>query len=508
MISLVKMVDLPLITLDITLAELYRKASPSNAHKKVAQVLCGVNSSLDLSDDFPRNVKYLYQDTLFNSLSKRELTDQNHELQRSLAMKYLSLIPQRDAFISGDTVVVLFNVDQSPEQIEHDRQEAQRTIQILNPKQQPSLVLCPGPGKIPMKENGIDMVACKLVLDQLGDYPMVCELEKHWYINSKEALASSGLPMPKCEIIEVVGYSQEAETCCSHCLEGDTFFIPSDCSGSRAKWLNEQKDRLLGRLLSRSLPFVLRNQQTFGGAGTYVVTNEEERSKLVQDFSSGLLRKLYSQVTAQNYRLKPGTILLSDLVSDPIGDYGLTFFVTENGGAIFLAVSEQLIAEHRAWIGSTINYKRQQQLEEKFRPIMHKIVAWLHSHGYYGPAGADILETERKPVNGEPVSTKLHIADLNIRTSGSLCLPLLRGHFESRGLTWGSSFSITVQSTRDNFIREWKEQFESGRMCILSWYEDKNTGVSIADVALGSENEQRLQEEMQRVREATDDVTF
>ena len=81
------MVTLPTITLDTTFAELYRKASPRNAHKKIGQVLCGTNSGMSLSDDFPRNVKYLYQDTPFNSLSKKELTDQNRELQRSLAME-------------------------------------------------------------------------------------------------------------------------------------------------------------------------------------------------------------------------------------------------------------------------------------------------------------------------------------------------------------------------------------------------------------------------------------
>ncbi len=101
---------LPVVKLDTTISDLYRRTSPQNATKTIGQVLCGVNSGLALSAHFPRNAKFLYQDSPFTSLHPRELTSKNRPLQRSLAMKYLGLIPQRDAFISGATPVVFFNV--------------------------------------------------------------------------------------------------------------------------------------------------------------------------------------------------------------------------------------------------------------------------------------------------------------------------------------------------------------------------------------------------------------
>ena len=57
-------------------------------------------------------------------------------------------------------------------------------------------------------------------------------------------------------------------------------------------------------------------------------------------------------------------------------------------------------------------------------------------------------------------------------------------------------------------MREWEGEFEEGRMCILSWYEDRKEGVSIADVAVGGEDEETLRGIMNKVREASDDVTF
>ncbi|OLN85235.1 hypothetical protein CCHL11_04389 [Colletotrichum chlorophyti] len=529
------MPDLPTITLDTTLADLYRRASPKNAHKRIAQILCGINSGSELSANVPRNAKYLYQDSPFNTVPKEGSNGASgdKEQQQELAVKYLSLIPQRDAFISGDTAVVLFNIDETDKQKAHDRREAERTISVLAKGQRPDLIFCPGPSRIPIKEAGIDLIAYKLVLDGLEDYDLIVPPETHWFLNSKAALAQSGLPTPKSKIVEIDGLAGEARLCCTSC-SGDVaeFVIPQACTGSRGEWLERQSEKIYADLKAHPLPFVLKNQQTFGGAGTYIVSTEEEREKVVKDFRDGILRKLLSSVTESNVHLRPAALILSDLVRDPIGDYGLTFFVTDDGSdPIFLAASEQMIDDDKAWIGSTINYARQDQLKEKFGPLVRKIAEWLRSHDYVGPAGADVLETapsKSKPAtnghktnghgtNGHAVNgnasaeedfSNFHIVDLNIRTSGSMCLPLLKGHFTSRGLWSGSSFSISSKQGREEFIESFRYDFEAGRMCIISWYEDPDTGVSLADVAVGAEDQKGLRKAMKRVRDATEGVTF
>lgn len=139
---------------------------------------------------------------------------------------------------------------------------------------------------------------------------------------------------------------------------------------------------------------------------------------------------------------------------------------------------------------------------------MHEIAAWLHKYGYFGPIGADILETAPVDTESTDSTANFYIVDLNVRMSGSICLPLLRSHFRKRGFSCGSSFGITVKATRDEFIKQWQKEFESGRMCILSWYEDKSAGSSIADVDVGGEDEGQLQEEMKRIRDTTDGVMF
>ncbi|KAK1722705.1 solid-state culture-specific ATP-grasp domain-containing protein [Colletotrichum acutatum] len=500
------MIELPSITLDTTLTDLYRRANPQNADKRIAQVLCLINSGSELNPNVPRNAKYLYQDSPFNAVpqdpssSRLPGDDGGRQQQRALAVKYLSLIPQRDAFISGNTAVVLFHTMNSKKRNLHDIRETEKTLSVLSKTQRPDLIFCPGPSEIPIKEAGIDLIACKL-------------FSTGW----NHTTTSSSRPRHTGSSIPRLG---------SH----DQAFLPREQTfSSRGRWLKEQSDKIYADLESHPLPFVLKNQQTLGGAGTYIINTEDKRQKLVQDFRNGVLRKLLSSVTESNAHLQPGPLIVSDVIEDPLENYGLTFFVTDDGSEpVFLAVSEQMTDGDNAWIGSTINYRRQEQLEKKFGLLVKRVATWLRGYGYIGPAGADVLETTSSTavysktngvengasstisnsVNGGPDFSNFHIVDLNVRTSGSMCLPLLRTHFTTRGLWSASSFSISYKKSRDDFIESFQNEFETGRMCVLSWYDDPDTGYSLADVAVGAEDVDGLRTAMKRVRDLTEEVTF
>ncbi|KAJ9136950.1 Solid-state culture specific [Coniochaeta hoffmannii] len=510
-------VKLPTITLDTTLADLYARATPKAASSRIGFVFTGVNSALDLTDSFPRNDKFLYQDSPFNTLPTKKLVrTTSASLQHSLATKYLSLIAQRDAFIAGpasSAAVICFPVDAADP--EHSRREAEATISVLDPSQRPELVFCPGPAYIPpLSELNVDRIACKVVLDGLEGLPLTVPLETTWYLNSKAALADSKLPTPRMDVVEVSGFCAEASECCEVCVKDGAgeHFVPVGCSGARGKWIKAEEKRILDAVRRKPVPFVLKNQQTFGGAGTWVVNSEEDKTDLLETLSGadGVLRKMLARVTQPNHHLKPATIIISDMVKDPIGDYGITFFVTDKGDAIFLGASEQMTDSNNSWIGSTIKYTHQDALREQFDPLVRRTAAWLAEKGYYGPAGMDVLESgtpgQTDSHTGE--ETAYHIVDLNVRTSGSMCLPVMRGHFTKLGLNCASSFSLTVKGSREEFIEISREDFESGRMCILSWYHDLRTNKSIGDVVIGGSDEADLQKRMKRVRDLTEEVVF
>ena len=500
-------VNLPIIRLDKTLADLYKQHCPSLSNKRIGHIFCGTTCAASLSPEFPRNRKYIYQDGAFNDAGRAAKT--HAEVQRILAPKYLSLVPQRDAIVAGDAAVLFFYSGRERAEREHDEAETYRTLAMLDDRQKPEVVFCPGPSDVGtvMEARKIEYVSSKLVVDgvvESAGSKMLVGPDLLWYLNSKEALARSGLPTPKATIVDVQGHCPFASNCCETCVEAaktGEILVPEACTGPRKRWIGEQSIRILSAVEQQTLPFVFKNQQTFGGAGTYVITKGPERNQLIAELTyGGILRRMLSFVTSENEYLRPGTVLLTDMIENPVADYGITFFVAESGSAAFLAASEQMIdRENAAWIGSNISYSHQAALQDKFGLLIGKIGRWLHQQGYIGPAGVDILET----LNGD-----FQIVDLNVRTSGSLSLPLLRTHFTSRGFFSASSVSITAQKSRDEFCEQWRAELEAGQLCILAWYEDHHAGKSYGDVVVGAKDEKELETMLEKVREVSEQVTF
>ncbi|KAI0404392.1 hypothetical protein F4802DRAFT_598092 [Xylaria palmicola] len=510
--------DLPTIILDTTLTDLYRRASPKIADKHIAQVMCPVNSAIQLTRDIPRNVKYLYQDSAFNESSREDgILDLSTQTKRELAISYVALAPQRDAFLSGDSTVVLFELGDGDAQRSHNQDEARKTMSVLPDKQQLNLVFCSGLSDILVEEENIDLMAYKLSADGLEGYDLLTPLETSWITNAKGALAESGLLIPKCDVIEIEGLACETKLCCDVCRgQLDSFLIPINCAGQRGRWYCDQSARIYQQLLARPLPFVFKNQQAYGGAGTYLIRDEQDRENLVGDLRNGILRRMLSYVTESNRHLQSAAIILSELIENPTTTWGLSFFVTEHE-PIFLAVTELILLEGRYYIGSVVHYDRQDELKRKFQILVEDISSWLRGCGYIGPVGVDVLETSKPAQNPQTRTgadgeirehSKFHILDINARTSGQLCLPLLRSHFTGHGLDCAATFFLRVLKRREEFIAMFEDEFKIGKICILSWYDDPESDVSFGNVVVGSKDIDELMRDMKRIRDVSQEVTF
>lgn len=188
------MQELPLVTLDTTLAELYTRTSSKNTKDQMALVLSAANSVVAPSSQYARNTKYLYQDSTFSSTPVDVDSEQINEIQRDVAVKYLSLVPQHDAFAAGNMAVILFDLDSPGGGTPRSRNEAEKTISSLTTSQRPTLLFFPGPKHILMRENKIDFLIPKMALDELEGFPLAVNLDTLYFLNSKAALCTSGLP--------------------------------------------------------------------------------------------------------------------------------------------------------------------------------------------------------------------------------------------------------------------------------------------------------------------------
>lgn len=185
---------MPQIKLDTTLKEFYDRDSSYGPPGQIAMVLCVTTSEIGLTSKLVRNSKYLYQDSIFSSTSMHVSSEEQERLRHAAAIKYLSLIPQRDAFAAGNMSVILFDPYGSDEPTARGKEEAEKTMSIIVEEQRPNMLFFAGPGEISMEANGIDLLVPKVILDQIEGFPLAIDLDTHYHINTKPAICTSGLP--------------------------------------------------------------------------------------------------------------------------------------------------------------------------------------------------------------------------------------------------------------------------------------------------------------------------
>ena len=188
------MPELPQVTLDTTLAELYNRDGPVDNDDQLALLLCAANSEVAPTSKLARNTKFLYQDSTFSNTPDKIAPQKQEEIEKSVAVKYLSLVPQHDAFAAGNMPVILFDSDSSEKAVDHSKEEAERTMSSLTASQRPKLLFFSDPTQISMKEHGISRLATKMEFDDVEGLPLALDLDTHYFLNSKAALSSSGLP--------------------------------------------------------------------------------------------------------------------------------------------------------------------------------------------------------------------------------------------------------------------------------------------------------------------------
>lgn len=89
-----------------------------------------------------------------------------------------------------------------------------------------------------------------------------------------------------------------------------------------------------------------------------------------------------------------------------------------------------------------------------------------------------------------------------------MSLPLLKGHFTTRGLTCASFCTISTFKTRDAFIEQWKRDFIIGSLIILSCYETSESKMSMRSIIIGAVDRLGLESKIEKLRRCTDEVKF
>lgn len=423
---------LPLIELDTTLAELY--ALDGGDAREIVLVIAVPPPGGPVAASLPPNSMFPYQAPNYPKLG-----------DDVYAHICLGTAAQHHGFVAGPLPVHLFDLDKSTYEslvalafnsVPGHRLDAERVYSQLVPGQRPRLSFISDPAHF--KTAPGEKVVTYTPLDCCEPYETVVDQAVHYELLSKRSLAVAGLPTPPTEVVE--------------CRLG--------VADVEDPWLvDEEAKRLVAAVRDRALPFVLKFPQSLAGQGVFVLKDEPDRARCLEVLENEVLSMIRT-LTAKSARLRPVSLILQDLL--PGTAVAHSFFVTKTGRAVFVGCCEQVINTFGNWNGAAIDYQRQAELQALYAPTMDQIAAYVHSQGFYGPLGVDIM------VDG---SGSQFVIDLNVRLTGSYVLGLLRGHFsERRGLHHASLLTpIAFRGDRAHFEEQFAAELTEGRIVIAGW---------------------------------------
>lgn len=300
--------------------------------------------------------------------------------------------------------------------------------------------------------NGDKIVRWGFALDFAEKVPSVLHPEQMYKLNSKRWLAECSLKSANDRIIDCEAHCSEHKT-----TSGLWYFVStcSECSSA----VDSEIGRVRQILSDRKAPFVLKLTQCLGSVGTSLVKDEDEKVELIEYISS-VLREGLPRITQDNAHIHPTSLVVSDFI--PGETAALNFYVRRDGSVRFCGACHQLST--RGGDGgrqqTALTWSEQDKLEKKYREVLQRIGSVLHDEGYYGPAGADVMQHPDDPTK--------YVIDLNVRTATSLVLGLLRGHCEQRGFDASLVFEcLILKIPRDELEKRFEVEFEQGRIILL-----------------------------------------
>ncbi|KAF2268082.1 hypothetical protein CC78DRAFT_576631 [Lojkania enalia] len=455
--------QIPLVQLDRTLYDLY--SIDGGDPNEVAHVLALAPPNGSASSSLPENLKYTFQSPMAPNLDNG-----------IFARICLGNGSQNHAFMAGPIQLYLFDIDPP----EHDvingtvesppahHTDAQRNYNALVSSQRPRLSFIQNPNRF--KPNKGVKASPYPPLDFLDNHPTVVSQDAHYRLMSKRDLALSGLPTPKTQVIE--GRLSPTEALDDTLVEAEA-------------------QRIIQAVRDRSTPFVIKFPQSLAGQGVFVVRDEATKANRIRLLELEVPRMI-RRLTPDNAHLQPVSLLLQDCVDGDTRNQSI--FVTRSGRAEFVSTAEQFLDAEGIWRASILDYKRQGELEQMYRGVIDKVAAYVHSKGFYGPMGCDVM-TDSKG--------NQYVVDLNVRLTGDYMMGPLRGHFYARrGLRY--SYLITplaVLGNRDRFEQRFEKELTEGRMVIVGWARGKKGKheYSICSVVIGGKDHEHVLELADRV---------
>jgi hypothetical protein len=444
------------IVLEDTLADFFSVEANRNGTKLPQKIFIAYNpiSEVDQAAQLPRSTKYCIQQwRVFGAGDFSPITN-------------LILMPQRMAWIMGNIPVIFFKDETNS--FSSTEKDLALTISAIDPYSRFLPRFCTSLKQVQITV-GNSLIIPFLPFDGLDHLPHYTDPETHYSLLSKRTLALSGLPTPPTKILD--------------------FSKPE--MGWNDATLNKAVMQAITAIRTYPIPFVLKSNSSGGSKGVYFVRTVSDQVDLETNLRPTLVTELL-RLDTDNSHLHPCSLIISDLLQS--NALSINFYVRGDGQGQFSSCCEQYFSESGHWLGGIVKYSAQPKFAVSYRDIIQKTAEFLHSHGYHGPAGIDVMTDD----------TGRHlVVDLNPRPTGSFILGCLRAHFVDK-LNMNEACVLPFMEfsdTRSNFTVAFKNELENCQIIVLAWWSNPEALQSYTCLAIGGRDKISMKKLSKRIEE-------
>lgn len=226
-------------------------------------------------------------------------------------------------------------------------------------------------------------------------------------------------------------------------------------------------------------PCILKLSHGYAGLGNYFVRNQDDLAKAKADIAA---------------HWPDAPIVINELLTDIIGDYGVQFYLDTQGVMTWLGFTQQVFSETGRWTGGIFNADIQEQFYDEFHTIAEPVARYLHENGYFGVVGIDILQTKR---NG------FFLVDLNPRLTGITPFLMMSRLFIADGYSHGLyATSVEITGRMSDVIAK-AEAMSQSRVLVLSAYEAPGSNTIKCHLSISGTSLQACEQSLAGLRALT-----
>ncbi len=439
----------------MTLKQLYDWDPASHGEVYLAYVV--PTAQVQMSSGIPISTKYAYQDPL---------SRKDNDLQARI---FAQVVPQHFGMIAGKMNLIMFDLDAEHGQ-GFDPQPRIDTAEVMDQyaeHQRPLTTYVQKASDIVLPPKAVLAVSCPM--DCLEHLPVAVPPEAHYRALSKRELAFSGLPTP-------------------HSIVVDTVLDVDQVRDSSLRAI--EVTRMLHFVEGKAPQYVVKLPLASAGQGTFLIRNEADRFEALAVLRPEVDRMLL-QLNQTNEHLNPASFVIQEMVAGSA--MAVSLFLTKSGELIVTSCCDQFVDPSGRWGGGHIDYPQQSRLKAEYLPVANTLATYMHSLGYYGPLGADIMTDS---------DGKHLIIDLNTRVTGSQPLGFLKGYFSAKRGFHNAPvfFPLLLDVTLKEFKHRFRKECEQGRIVVAGWCHARGGKSSVTAIIIAGEDQARLGALAERVK--------